>query len=243
MDAGAYARQLMAHAKEESDKLTADGSSEYQKQWQLGRDTTPLLEDSSEPALQQQILEKAYSETKVRGGLLDSLAASVCWVCCCMSRRQGEPHVLGARGAGMCLRARPVANKAAAVSTRQYWPCFRLQSSQQRLLTGPSWSWCGSTPAAQEIQLRALRPLCAEIPPLSLPPTGSSTASIVVLANKKLFGSNLGDSGFMIIRNGEVGAVAHAWLVSQYVYASMCVGEPEVRMSNGTFLDQAGLKI
>jgi len=99
VDAGAYARQLMANAKQFADTLTADSSAEYEKQWQIGNDPTPSLDDASEPALQQTILEKAYAETKVRG---------------------------------------------------------------------------------------------------------SSTASVVVLANKKLFASNLGDSGFMIIRNGEV---------------------------------------
>ncbi|KAF5829895.1 phosphatase 2C-like domain-containing protein [Dunaliella salina] len=99
VDAGAYARQLMANAKQIADTLTADGSAEYEKQWRIGNDPTPTLDNPNEPALQQTILEKAYAETKVRG---------------------------------------------------------------------------------------------------------SSTASIVVLANKKLFASNLGDSGFMIIRDGQV---------------------------------------
>jgi len=67
VDAGAYARQLMAHAKEFADTLTADSSKEYQQQWQLGSNPTPTEDDNSPPALQQAILEKAYGETKVRG--------------------------------------------------------------------------------------------------------------------------------------------------------------------------------
>eukprot|EP00967_Tisochrysis_lutea_P087457 scaffold123713_cov14-Tisochrysis_lutea.AAC.2 len=67
VDAGAYARQLMANAKQFADTLTADSSAEYEKQWQIGNDPTPSLDDASEPALQQTILEKAYAETKVRG--------------------------------------------------------------------------------------------------------------------------------------------------------------------------------
>lgn len=67
MDAGAYARQLMAHAKEFADVLTADSCPEYEKLWQYGSDPTPTEDDDFQPALQQIILEKAYGETKVRG--------------------------------------------------------------------------------------------------------------------------------------------------------------------------------
>lgn len=67
VDAGAYARQLMAHAKQYADTLTADGSAEYQQQWQIGSNPTPTEDDSGQPALQQVILEKAYGDTKVRG--------------------------------------------------------------------------------------------------------------------------------------------------------------------------------
>lgn len=67
VDAGAYARQLMASAKQYADTLTANGSPEYERQWQLGSDPTPTEDEDAPPALQQVILEKAYGETKVRG--------------------------------------------------------------------------------------------------------------------------------------------------------------------------------
>uniref|UniRef100_A0A7S0WYH8 Protein phosphatase n=1 Tax=Chlamydomonas leiostraca TaxID=1034604 RepID=A0A7S0WYH8_9CHLO len=73
VDAGAYARQLMGHAKEFADSWTADGSAEYDAACTQVLES-PLISTASDnappqskAALQQTILEKAYYKTDVRG--------------------------------------------------------------------------------------------------------------------------------------------------------------------------------
>ncbi len=80
VDAGAYARQLMGHAKDHADKVTATGSAEYKNlcsSLNAAGSTSGQVDvtaDSQAVQLQQTILEKAYYKTEVRGAPLRSCA-------------------------------------------------------------------------------------------------------------------------------------------------------------------------
>ena len=64
IDAGLFARQLMAHSKGISEEMTASSYPAYKALCERGSDSSPT---DNETGLQQTILEKAASLTSVKG--------------------------------------------------------------------------------------------------------------------------------------------------------------------------------
>lgn len=180
VDAGAYARLLMVHAKEAADAAADD----------VVAGTLSA----------QAILESAFYRTNVQGEQTAHSHAAMVDAAC----RESRGLLVRAGGCHMPAAHAPAATECGCCSAHPHHQANPSPASGLLHTYRGPWQLsscvlcCGGAWVALCCCPLTLRVACS----LALPCAGSSTACVLVVNGTTLSASNLGDSGFVLVRDG-----------------------------------------